>query len=143
MNGLMSTVTLKRFILFFFAVFMLSGCITPAGQLTHEDFGWKTVKTKYDFQESFRRMNTGFRKCGQFVAEGNVYNDNKTAQIDLYFKAAFGGRSDWVAGRVDIAADGTGSVVNLGLIQRMSAIKEDHPFLLSWATYLNDTYECN
>lgn len=94
---------------------VLAGCATPSGQLSKDDFEWSEVKGDYTYQEAYRRLDTGFKKCGNPI-ESAIFTDNQTAYFYVYLPDMFGGKSPWVLGKIDVLSAGqSSSVVSIGV----------------------------
>lgn len=100
---------------------LVTGCATPVGQFTEHDFDWIEVRADVGYQALYRRMLDNFRRCGNAVPEGNMYTDTRVAHIDVYLPGAYGGRSDWVIGVIDIRATGD----NASMIR--AGVNKSHP----------------
>ena len=82
---------------------MLASCATPVGQFKESDMTWTKFEMEMNYQSVFRNVKEGFRRCGNnFFADGSLYTDVKEGHFDIYLTDAFGGKSPWVYGVVNI-----------------------------------------
>jgi len=80
------------------AVYFLSGCATPPGQLKESDLVWQEKTIAANYQEVYRNIKEGFRTCAGVVIESDLYTDKKTGHFDVYLARG----SDWVFGLIDL-----------------------------------------
>jgi hypothetical protein len=92
-----------------------SGCATPPGRMTQNDFSWTEATVNTNYQDVYRRIVTGFRSCSNVdVPEGNIYTDLQEAMFDVYNKGIGGSRTDFVAGMIKLTAADDGTKVSIG-----------------------------
>ena len=73
-----------------------------SNNLKKSDFVWEERVVAANYQEVYRRILSGFRKCGEIIPEGHLYTDIKEGHFDVYIRQTFGGRSDFVFGIIDV-----------------------------------------
>jgi len=66
------------------AVALMFGCATPPGQLKESDFVWQEKTVAANYQEVYRNVNNGFRKCALGVPQGSLYTDIKKGHFDVF-----------------------------------------------------------
>ncbi len=109
---------MKQMALTLLVIVSLGGCATPPGRLDKTDFEWTEINTDYTYQEAYRRMDAGFKKCG-FPIENALFTDNQTAYFYIFLPDMLGGKSAWVLGKVDISAKiPAGSVIEIGVMHK-------------------------
>ena len=96
-----SIIEMNQRIAIFFLLIVI-GCATPVGKLKKSDFAWEERVISANYQEVYRRILSGFRKCGEVIPEGNLYTDIQEGRFDVYVRQTFGGRSDFVFGIIDV-----------------------------------------
>lgn len=87
------------------------GCATPAGKIPESDFVWQEKIIEANYQEVYRRIVSGFRTCGDVIAEGNLYTDIKEGHFDIYLRGTFGGRSDFILGVIHLKPNDKGNTI--------------------------------
>lgn len=89
----------RRITVFFLLI--ITSCVTPIGKFKESDFVWEEKVITANYQEVYRRILLGFRRCKVGVPESNLYQDIKEGRFDVYLDQAFvGGRSDITLGMI-------------------------------------------
>ena len=112
---------MRYLILLLTTTLVFLGCATPPGQLKESDLIWQEKTIPANYQEVYRRVNNGFRRCGVGVPEGNLFTDNKTGHFDVYIPQGLGlgGGSSWVLGLIDIKSISSNSAkIKAGVLNR-------------------------
>lgn len=105
----------------FFTISMLIlitmvSCATPVGKIPESDFAWQEKVIEENYQEVYRRILNGFRKCKPGIAEGNLYTDIKEGHFDVYLIDVFGGKHSGVLGVIDLKSDDkANTIVRVGV----------------------------
>jgi hypothetical protein len=108
---------MKKMILALLLLIMM-GCATAPGRFTKDDFAWTVINLPVTYQESYRRMAEGFRRCAINV-DKELFTDTMTGHFDLFLSDMLGGKSAWVLGVVDITSvPPGGSVVQIGITHK-------------------------
>jgi len=99
------------------SLLFLSSCATPVGQFKESDMAWTKMNVKLNYQAVYRNLKEGFRKCGPtYFVDGNLYADINEGHFDIYLTTAFGGRTSWVYGIINIKhIDKDTSAVSIGV----------------------------
>ena len=122
-------------------ILMLAGCATAPGQIPVSDYDWSEIKAPISYQEAFRRIDTGFKKCDSHT-ESMMFTDNKTAYFYVYLTTD----SKWVLGKIDIAAASENSTsVKFG-VQKMyhsPVFGEPGRIRSIWEKFLDSDYKCH
>lgn len=126
---------------------ILTSCAKPVGQFQESDMAWTKFEAEMNYQSVFRNVKEGFRKCGShYFVDGSLYTDVKEGHFDIYLTDAFGGKSPWVYGVVNIIdIDENDSIVEIGVNNAY-----DNPMLGKEgggremiARWASGTYACN
>jgi hypothetical protein len=90
---------------------LLSGCMTSPGRLTDSDFASESNIVDAPVAATYRNFLQGLRYCGpntgvilgthHGVAECLPLESDSSITCDMYVQGPYGGRSDFVLGRVD------------------------------------------
>ena len=102
----------------------LTGCATPPGRLNDSDFIKKTVYINVPPSDALSSFYEGLRYCGptsggfitttQYgVPECLPMGSDGITTCDMFIGGFYGGRSDYVIGRVDFSPKGSGTSVDL------------------------------
>ena len=100
---------------------LLSGCPTPAGKLTDSDFLSRTIFIESDVAHSLTAFYDGVRYCGPTsgiitgITECAPMRPDGSAICDMYLPGTFGGRSDWVLGKVELRPKHEGTSAKLSI----------------------------
>lgn len=104
-----------RYIIALFAVLLITGCATPSGKLTINDFNWTSTESKLNYQEAYLRMHSGLNSESAYLTEGNIYSDLGKGMIDVYMNVPPFGRSQYVLARVYVTKKASdSSLVEIG-----------------------------
>lgn len=101
-----------------FIALLVTGCATPIGEFKEEDFIWREQTINANYQEVYRRVLGGLRRCGALTGYGNIYTDISSGHFDMYVTGIYG-PSQWVVGVIDIKQlDDRRSHVRVGVNRR-------------------------
>ena len=122
----------------------LAGCETPPGKLTDTDFVLKEVSLDMSVSKAATQLREGLRYCGPssggivFVTHHGVpecmpAREDGSILCDLYVGRAYGGRSDWVLGRIDLRPVSSGT---LAILRVQTYVANKDKILESWELFL-------
>lgn len=112
-----------KFIAPVLAAALIAGCATPPGKLKPEDLSWHSFSVGKPAAEVFTALQNYSRVCGGLL--GGNYPEwypgpaGGTSRIDLHLVNAFGSRSNFVYGLIEITGHES-SEVKIG-VQRVYA----------------------
>jgi hypothetical protein len=124
----------------------LSSCYmpTPPGKLKESDFNSRSVVLDQSVPDSLAKFYDGIRYCGPYsggvifvthhgVPECAPIRSDGTATCDLYIPGAYGGRSDFVLGRIDLTPESRGTTA---ILRVQTHIANQEATLGAWEQFL-------
>jgi hypothetical protein len=133
---------MKKTILIF--LFILTGCGVPIGQIPESDFIWHEKKIDANYQEVYRRIQTGFRSCSQYETgypEGTLYTDIKMGQFDIYLPGWPGQRTTHGASVIKITEGiNDSSIIRIGIVKRFKSYEKKTKL---WFNFADKNYNCD
>jgi len=134
---------MMRLIIIIYAITVAS-CATPPGKLKESDFLSKEIVLNIPVSKALNQLHQGLRYCGPSsggvvfvthhgIAECTAVQEDGSVICDMYGEGTFGGRSDFVLGRIELKPIGIGTSAILR-VQTIVAHQEN--ILKSWETFL-------
>jgi hypothetical protein len=134
---------LKRIIIALLAI-SIFGCATPPGKFTDADFVSKEVSLDISVSEAATQLREGLRYCGPtsggviFVTHHGVPDcmparEDGSILCDLYMGGVYGGRSDWVLGRIELRPVSSGT---LAILRVDTYLANDDKIVEAWELFL-------
>jgi hypothetical protein len=98
-----------------------------------------------DYQEVYKRIENGFRTCGDLLAQGNLDTNTPRGHFRIYSRDELGGRSDWVLGIINVKRDDKGNtIVRVGvqIIYDGPLFGEHGQYRRLWLRFAEGDYSC-
>ncbi|WP_372000869.1 hypothetical protein P7L68_19420 [Tistrella mobilis] len=111
---------------------VLAGCATSPAKLAEGDFHWTAAAYPSSWESTYRAFIEGFRTCGGIYPEGQIYQDSQEGKIDIYLPAGFGGRSQWVFGKIRVIPTSEGSSAQIGVLKEYDRRQKQGDILAEW-----------
>jgi hypothetical protein len=130
---------MKKLVMVLIGLALLVGCATPSGKLTDKDFIIKTINVSYKVPDALYSFWSGMKYRGPDygIADCSPIKSNGSAICDMYGPQLFGGRSDWVLGRVEFVPTQEGSEI-IFKIQTWLPDRRIKSLMCSWELFVLD-----
>jgi hypothetical protein len=122
----------------------IMSCATPPGKLNESDFFSKEIVLDFPVSQAYSQLREGLRYCGpgsggvvfgtlHGIPECMPVQENGSVLCDMYLPGGFGGRSDFVLGRIELRPRGEEAIA-IFRIQTYVAYKDK--IMNSWELFL-------
>jgi hypothetical protein len=123
---------------------LLASCATSPGKLTDADFIKREVSIDLPVSKVVAQLREGLRYCGPSsrgvvfathygVPECMPVQDDASILCDLYVAGVYGGRSDWVLGRIELKPTSVGTAA---VLRVQTYVANKNKILESWELFL-------
>lgn len=106
------------------SLILISAC-TPLANRSDAEFEWEHQTFDKGYQETYRNLNEGFRKCRNLYLTSELYTDKQQGFIEIYMKTIINTKSEIGVGILYIDSKGESiSEVRFAKTRKSTAISK-------------------